>query len=285
MRLADYVHLEREDDRRRRSAGGRPPRADVVATAGVGAANLTPPAMSTYSHVGGLYVDHIRTQVESYPEEDTPAIRAVPVLAGRQRGDVGGRALAAARRKHAARRSRSSSGEDRRARARRIRRLRLALCARFKRPARRVAARGTVDGVGQPAAFATVSRLVTGRRARSSSAAQRRVPSTTRAHFVRALPALLADREKARSASHFRRAARELAAMASALRTRAAAASRTRGARSRWSAGGGAARCCRCSSAPTSSFSAARCRRGASGAGKAVAAERARRPATARPPA
>ena len=94
------------------------------------------------------------------------------------------------------------------------------------------------DGVGQPAAFMCArsdpaALLAHGRVAAHSTAsppARRPVPRLQRAsaHFVRALPALLADREKPLAWVHFEaREPESVAAMAAALRTRAAAASRT----------------------------------------------------------
>ena len=79
------------------------------------------------------------------------------------------------------------------------------------------------DGVGQPAAFITVSRS-TGSRTIISS--RNGLPELTSAHFVRVLPALLADREKPLAWVHFE--AREPERRGDGVGAeRAAAASRT----------------------------------------------------------
>lgn len=175
--------------------------------------------MSTYLIVGGLYVDHIHT-VESYPEEDT-AIRALATrrsrggnaatsavvlsqLLGGARGDVV-RLMCAA----------PVSDPD----------TAFALASLAHEAGVDASLREEFDGVGQPAAFITVSRS-TGSRTIISS--RNGLPELTSAHFVRAMPALLADREKPLTWVHFEaREPESVAAMASALRTRAAAASRT----------------------------------------------------------
>ena len=170
-RGVNSVHTEREDDRRRRAAAVASRRHRRRRRR---AANLTPPEMSTYLIVGGLYIDHIHT-VESYPEEDTAIPRrprrrggnaatsavVLSQLLGGARGDVV-RLMCAA----------PVSDPD----------TAFALASLAHEAGVDASLREEFDGVGQPAAFITVSRS-TGSRTIISS---RTAAELTSAHCARA---------------------------------------------------------------------------------------------------